>query len=105
MLASAALGVNAAGWQNAAWTARREMLAKQCWRDACEMLACECAGIDGRMKTIIPRPDVEPAPLSGWFFLFCFHLCAFVFIYCFIIRVCFGYSDSIGIIILFLLFL
>lgn len=81
MLASAALGMNAAGWQNAAWTARREMLAKQCWRDACEMLACECAGIDGRMKTIIPRPDVEPAPLSGWFFSFlfsfvriCFHL-------------------------------
>lgn len=100
MLASAALGMNAAGWQNAAWTARREMLAKQCWRDA-----CECAGIDGRMKTIIPRPDVEPAPLSGWFFLFCFHLCAFVFIYCFIMRVCFDCSDSIGIIILFLLFL
>lgn len=61
-------------------------------------MACECAGIAGRMKTIIPHPDVEPAPLSGWFFLFCFHLCAFVFIYCFIIRVCFDCSDSIGVI-------
>ena len=64
-------------------------------------MACECAGIDGRMKTIIPHPDVEPAPLSGCFFFFCFHLCAFVFIYCFIMRVCFGCSDSIGIILLF----
>ena len=71
----------------------------KCWQI---LMACGCAGIDGRMKTIIPRPNVEPAPLSGWFFFFCFHLCAFVFIYCFIIRVCFGCSDSI---ILFLLFL
>lgn len=41
-------------------------------------MACECAGIDGRMKTIIPHPDVEPAPLSGWFFFFVF-ICAHLF--------------------------
>lgn len=102
-LASAALDMNAAGWQNAAWNQRERWRAcGKCWQI---LMACECAGIDSRMKTIIPHPDVEPAPLSGWFFFFCFHLCAFVFIYCFIIRVCFGCSDSIGIIILFLLFL
>lgn len=59
-----------------AWTLAED--AGECWQI---LMACECAGIAGRMKTIIPHPDVEPAPLSGWFFLFlfsfvriCFHL-------------------------------
>lgn len=49
----------------------------KCWQI---LMACECAGIDGRMKTIIPRPVVNsPHCPAGFSFLFsfvciCFHL-------------------------------
>lgn len=72
MLASAAGGVNVAGWQNAAWNQReRWRKTGKCWQI---LMACECAGIDGRMKTIIPHPVVNPphCPAGFFFFLFSF---------------------------------
>lgn len=45
------------------------------------MAIVECASIDGRMKTIIPRPVVNPphCPAGFFFFVFiCVHLFSFI---------------------------
>lgn len=68
----------------------------KCWQI---LMACECAGIDGRMKTIIPRPVVNsPHCPAGFSFLFSFIVSLYGFDS--------GCSDSIGfLLILFLLVL
>lgn len=51
----------------------------KCWRIL--MAIVECAGIDGRMKTIIPRPVVNSphCPAGFSFFVFiCVHLFSFI---------------------------
>jgi len=62
-------------------------------------MACECAGIDGRMKTIIPRPVVNPPHCLAGFFFFVF-ICAHLF--SFIVSLC-GFA-SVVLILLVLLF-
>lgn len=86
MLASAALDMNAAGWQNAAWHQRERWrvwgnAGKSWWHVNVRALM---AGWKQSSRALLwTRPIVRLV------FLFCFHLCAFVFIYCFIIRVWF----------------
>lgn len=63
--------------------------AGECWQI---LMACECAGIAGRMKTIIPHSDVEPAPIVRLVFLFFVFICAHLF--SFIVSLC-GFASVV----------
>lgn len=64
------------------------------------MAIVECAGIDGRMKTIIPRPVVNPPHCPAGFFFFVF---IWVHLFSFIVSL-YGFVSVVLILLFFFLF-